>query len=105
MEQTASNPQFAYQVNWEMDAIDEADLVFFYFAAGSVSPITLGELYWCLANDKSLIVVCDPSYWRRGNIEVMCSRSNRRKVFDTLDEGIKILQAITEFHSSYPAYK
>lgn len=105
LEQTAKNEVFSYQVNWEMNCIENADVVFFYFIGDSLSPISIGEYYWCLANNKSIITVCEPGFWRRGNIEVMLERQRKGLIYDTLDEGVKVLTTLAEFHSNYPVYK
>lgn len=75
-EQDISNPQFNEQVNWELDLIEEADLVAMYFDPNGKSPITLLELGLCAGKDKSVIVYCPPGFWRRGNVQIMCERHN-----------------------------
>ena len=42
--QEADNPYFAEQVNWELDALEVADVLVFYFDPNTKSPITLMEL-------------------------------------------------------------
>lgn len=74
-EQRLDNAPFREQVNWEMDMIQAADWVFIHFESESQSPITLGELYWMLATRPDRVVVsCADTFWRRGNVEVMCDR-------------------------------
>ncbi len=68
----ASNPLFNEQVNWELGAIDRANIVFFYFAANSKAPITLLELGYVIGSGKKAIICCDPKYERIGNVEIMC---------------------------------
>lgn len=89
--QTLDSPVFVEQVNWELDQLQLADIVFFYFQAGTLSPISLLELGLAL-NDRSVdvIVVCEPGFWRRGNIQLTCARADA-KVLDTLDEGATML--------------
>lgn len=86
--QDISNPQFKEQVNWELDFIEIADLVFFYFDPKTMSPVTLAELGYVLGRGKDCVVVCPPGFWRRGNVEIMCRRE-RVSFYDTLNEGIK----------------
>lgn len=93
--QSSSNPVFCEQVNWELDSLDRADIVFFYFQAGTQSPITLAEFGKVtqlveIGEDVKIIVVCEPGFWRRGNIEVMCNRCEV-PVFDSLEEGTEVL--------------
>src|SRR3974390_885282 len=43
-EQKIENPQFSEQVNWELDALDRADIIAMYFDPKTMSPISLLEL-------------------------------------------------------------
>lgn len=43
-EQDKSNPQFNEQVNWELRALEQCDLIAFYFDPDTKSPISLLEL-------------------------------------------------------------
>ena len=75
--QSPENDQFSNQVHWEMDRIDEATFVLLHFEPDTKSPITLGELYWCLAKKpQDTIVSCPEGFWRRGNVQIMCEREN-----------------------------
>lgn len=93
-EQSIDNPDFAEQVNWELDNIERANFVFFYFQAGTLSPITLAEYGKVLElsnrGDTAVVVVCEPGFWRRGNVEIMAQRLGV-DVHDTLEEGIALL--------------
>lgn len=73
--QTLDNPQFVEQVNWELDYIERAHIVFMYFPGTSVAPISLLEFGLCIGLDKILIVAAEPEYHRRGNLAVMCDRA------------------------------
>ena len=72
-EQSIQNPNFRQQVEWELAAQEQADLVAFYFAPDTKPPITLLEL-GLMARSGKAIVCCPDGYWRRGNIEVVCAR-------------------------------
>ncbi len=72
-EQSSANPQFVAQVTWELDAQARADLIAMYFAPETYAPITLLELGLFAASGK-LLVCCPPSYWRKGNVDVVCAR-------------------------------
>lgn len=50
--------QFSIQVEWELEHIEKADIVVFYFDPKTQSPITLLELGSCLGADKDVIVCC-----------------------------------------------
>jgi hypothetical protein len=72
--QEASNPQFAEQVNWELDALEYSDLIVFYFDPTTKSPITLMELGLSVAGYGNVIVCCPDGFWRKGNVEIVCQR-------------------------------
>jgi hypothetical protein len=87
--QRESNQEFNYQVNWEINRLFEADVVFMYFAGQTKSPISLLEL-GLLAESGKMIVFCPDEFWRKGNVEVVCSRYNI-PIFDDVDEAIGCL--------------
>lgn len=90
LKQDISEPDFAYQVNWEMDNIENADVLFFYFSPDGPAPITLMELG--TAKGHSNVVVCCPEgYWRRGNVQVFCQR-NGFPLWDNLGDAIADLR-------------
>lgn len=73
--QSISSPDFNIQVNWELQAIEEADIVFLYFAEASKSPITLMELgIVSQSKPEATVVACPPGFYRRGNVEIVCNR-------------------------------
>ena len=73
LEQSIKCPEFAEQVNWELDAMEEADKIFMYFDPNTKSPITLLE-FGLYCKSRKLMVCCPLGFWRRGNIEIMCNR-------------------------------
>lgn len=78
--------QFSHQVNWELNALDDSDIIFMYFSPETKSPISLLEL-GLHAKSEKMIVVCPDGFWRKGNVAVVCARHNI-PMFNTLDEGI-----------------
>ena len=85
-EQKESNPQFNYQVNWELDHLDKADIIFMYFSPETKSPISLLEL-GLYANLEKMIVCCPDDFYRKGNVDIVCARFNM-PVYNTLDAAI-----------------
>lgn len=83
-EQTIHHPRFREQVEWELDHLLGADLALFYFAEHSQSPITLLELGLVAASlpPERVVVGCGRSFWRRGNVEVVCHRYGLELVDD-----------------------
>jgi hypothetical protein len=74
--QSIHNPKFKEQVNWELDAINCASIVVFYFDPNTNSPITLMELGLAAASGHDVIVCCPDGFWRKGNVDIMCDRFN-----------------------------
>ena len=71
--QDISNPEFRIQVEWELDGMDMADVVALCLPSASKAPISLMELGLHAAEDK-MVVCCEPGYWRKGNVDVVCAR-------------------------------
>ena len=88
-EQVAENKQFAEQVNWELDHLEKADVIFLYFDPETKAPISLLELGLHVGR-KEMIVVCPDGFYRKGNVDIVCKR-HKVKVYNTLDDGIKKL--------------
>lgn len=87
--QSIHNKQFKEQVDWELEHIESADFVVFYFDPNTKAPITLLELGLVAGKrDKEMCCVCcPPNFYRRGNVEILCGRYGI-KLVDTLDELI-----------------
>lgn len=69
----ASSDEFKTHVNWELEALEESDLVVMYLDAASQSPISLIEL-GLYAQSEKLIVCCADGFWKKGNVEIVCER-------------------------------
>lgn len=88
-EQKQTNPQFNYQVNWEMDKLNNSDLLFFFFHPDTKSPISLFEL-GRYGRSHNTIVCCPDDFYRKGNIEIFCTRENI-SLYSDLDKAISAL--------------
>jgi Nucleoside 2-deoxyribosyltransferase like len=84
--QEKGNAQFEEQVNWELDGLEKANLIVFYFAPETKSPISMLEL-GLFAHSKKLIVCCPQGFWRKDNIDIVCNRYNIQQV-NNLEELI-----------------
>ena len=84
--QEITHPQFNQQVNWELDALEKADLIVFYFSPETQSPITLLEL-GLFARSGKLVVCCPQGFWRKGNVDIICEKFAIPQV-DSIDELI-----------------
>ena len=85
--QSIDNPNFREQVEWELDALEQADIIILFFAGGTYSPISLLE-FGLHAHSGKLKVVCEADFWRKGNIDVVCHRYNIAQ-YDSLDNVLE----------------
>jgi hypothetical protein len=99
-EQKSTNPQFNYQVNWEMNSLEEASIIFMYFSPETKSPISLLEL-GLHAEDQNMIVCCPDGFWRKGNVEIVCQR-HRIPLHNSLEDAIAALKSLV--YSYIPTY-
>jgi hypothetical protein len=87
--QTIENDNFKEQVDWELSALEKADIIIMYFAGNTMSPISLLE-FGLYAQSNKMKVVVEDSFWRKGNIDIVCERYSIEQ-FKTLDELIQNL--------------
>jgi hypothetical protein len=67
--QTINNPQFRGQVEWELLAMEKAQMILMYFDPSTKSPISLLEL-GLHAKGSKLRVCCPQGFWRKGNVDI-----------------------------------
>lgn len=94
--QTIDDPVLFEQVNWELDALEEADYVLMYFHPETQAPITILELGLHADNIVKLIVCCPDGFYRQGNIEIVCNRYNI-PFFKDLDDAIGKVREFIEY--------
>jgi Nucleoside 2-deoxyribosyltransferase like len=90
--QSINDPQFREQVEWEIAALEMADVIIMYFAPDTKAPVTLLEL-GLFARSGKLIVCCPDGFWRKGNVDVVCNRFSVPIVED-LEDAIRRLKII-----------
>ncbi len=71
--QQAKDKYFKQQVKWELDALEQADVICFFFDTATKSPVSLLELGLWAGSDK-VIVCCGDKYWKSGNVHLTCER-------------------------------
>jgi hypothetical protein len=86
--QEQSNPQFNHQVNWELNNLDRADIIFMYFAPDTKSPISLLELGKYVSTN--MVVCCPKGFWRKGNVDIVCTRHDA-PLFNNFDDAVGAL--------------
>ncbi len=78
--------EMEFQVNWELDHLEKADIIVMNFLPDSKSPITLLEL-GLFASSGKLRVVCPPSFYRYDNVRITCEKYNV-PLFETLNQAL-----------------
>lgn len=89
LRQAEDEPDFAEQVNWELDRLEACDIIFMHFDPKGKGPISLMELGLHIG-EKPFFLVCPEGYWRKGNVDIVSDRHGV-KVYETLEEGIESL--------------
>ena len=64
-----------YQIKWEQEHLDKADIIIMVFADNSKSPITLLEL-GLYATSNKLYVFCTDKFYRFDNVKLTCEKYN-----------------------------
>jgi hypothetical protein len=85
-EQKIENPHFYEQVDWELEGIENAETVIFYFDPNTMSPITLlelGKISEMVINEYlNLIICCPEGFWRKGNVDIVIDRIKKQLLSD-----------------------
>jgi hypothetical protein len=75
-EQSADNPYIREQIEWEREMLDNSDIIAFYFAPNTMSPISLFEVgaysHKHQEGDVKIIVLCPEGYNRKANVDINC---------------------------------
>lgn len=90
--QTKEDKNFSQQVNWELEALEVADVILMYFDPNTKSVITLLEL-GIHVRDPRLIVCCPEGFYRKGNVDITCKKYGTKQV-DSLEELMKELEKL-----------
>ena len=68
----ASRPgEMDYQVKWELDHLENADVIIMYILGTSKSPISLLEMGLHAKSDK-MYVICQTDFYRYDNVRITC---------------------------------
>ena len=87
-EQSLEDERFVEQVEWELNGLEDADLILVCFDPEGQAPITLMELgIHAKGKADKMIVCCPKGYFRKGNVDVMCRKYNIKQA-DTIEEMI-----------------
>jgi len=85
--QEIGDPQFNEQVNWELSAMESANLIVLYFSPETQSPVSMLEL-GLFARSEKILVCCPEGFWRKGNVDIVCQKYGVEQV-NTIDDMIQ----------------
>ena len=77
-----SKEDMEYQIKWEQDHLDKADVIAMVLLDDSKSPISLLEL-GLYAKSNKLIVFCTPNFYRWDNVRLTCEKYNIQLIEST----------------------
>ena len=85
--QSKTNPQFREQVEWELHALEQANIIAMYLEPNTKSPVSLLEL-GLFARSGKMVLCCPEGFWRKGNVDIVCEKYGIKQV-DSLDDLLK----------------
>jgi Nucleoside 2-deoxyribosyltransferase like len=85
--QSKTSPQFREQVEWELHALEQANVIAMYLEPNTKSPVSLLEL-GLFARSGKMIVCCPDGFWRKGNVDILCENYGVKQV-DSLNALLK----------------
>lgn len=75
------------QIVWEHRHLEEADVIIYWFAKGSLNPIVLYELGKYINTDKKIIIGIDPEYTRENDVKVQSKLVGYKdKFYNNMDD-------------------
>lgn len=89
--QEIGNAKFREQVEWELNALEQAEKIVVYIDPKTTSPITLLEL-GLHANSGKMCVCCPTGFYRKGNVDIVCKKYGIPMV-DDIDGLIKFIKS------------
>ena len=76
-----SKEDIEYQIKWEQEHLDKADVIAMVLLDDSKSPISLLEM-GLYAKSKKLVVFCTPKFYRWDNVHLTCEKYHIELVQD-----------------------
>ena len=86
----ATSPgEMDYQVRWELNRLEEADMIIMYILGSSKSPISLLEM-GLHAKGGKMTVICEEDFYRYDNVRITCDHYDV-PMYNDLDSFLKTL--------------
>lgn len=83
----ADHEEMQFQIKWEQEHLDKADIIIMVLTDTSKSPITLLEM-GLYAKSKKLYVFCTDKFYRYDNVKLTCDKYNVPLINTTNTEKI-----------------
>ena len=100
--QEAKNPEFSKQVEWELENIEDSDIVAFFLQPGTSSPISLLELGIvardCFRMVNRVVVLCPDGFHRKGNVDITAMMYDMNIAKNMKDFKLKIKSCIEDYN-------
>lgn len=92
----ADEPEFRRQVEWELAALERADIIVMYFVPDTQAPISLLEM-GLHARSGKMIVLAPAGFWRKGNVDITAAFYGVRQV-DSFEALVEAARAAVKEH-------
>ena len=89
--------ELEYQITWEQDYLDKADVIVMVLLDDSKSPISLLEL-GLYATSKKLLVFCTDKFYRFDNVRLTCEKYHI-PLFTSIDTNLIFNKIIDKLNS------
>lgn len=93
--QSRDNADFRAQVEWELNAMEKANVIAMYFEPNTKSPISLLEL-GLFARTGKMVVCCPEGFWRKGNVDIVCTKYGVKQVESLSDLAEYLVRIATK---------
>jgi hypothetical protein len=94
IEDTSFAP-FVQQTNWELEGMENADVIAVYLGREAKAPISMMEMgLW--ARSGKVIVCCPRGFWKEGNVKLVCKRYGIDVVENVKELSEKVLGKLKE---------
>lgn len=77
-------------INWELDALNRADIIILNFLPNALSPISLVELGLYVPSGK-LIVICPKEFYKNTYVTTLCKKYNT-PIFLSTEQALNTIQ-------------
>ena len=85
-----SDEEMKLHIQWELDALNMADIILLNFLPNATSPISLVELGMYITSGK-LIVICPKEFYKNNYVTTLCKKYNV-PIFLSMEKALYIIK-------------